>query len=57
MKILCIDNLNKIFYSTEIYKDMFYDTREAFKIAGVEVLKYSTPLRKSLIEDGYKEVI
>ena len=57
MRILCIDNLNKTFYSNEIHKETFYDTTEAFKIVGVEVLKYSIQLKKTLIEDGYEEVI
>lgn len=56
MKILCLDNLEKTFYVTEIYDDMFYDTSEAFKVAGVEVIKFSKAELERLLEKGYREV-
>lgn len=56
MKILCLNNLEKTFYTTKIYEDMFYDTVEAFKIAGIEVYKYNLELKNTLIKEGYREV-
>lgn len=56
MKIMCLDNLEKTFYTTEIYDDMFYDTVEAFKVAGIEVIEYNPIESLRLFSKGYRKV-
>lgn len=56
MKIMCLDNLEKTFYTTNIYREMLSDTIETFKLAKIEVIKFDTTEVKRLLKIGYREV-
>ena len=56
MLILCINHSEKTYYKARIYDDMFFDTKEAFKLANIEVIEYSKNELNRLKLKVYKEI-